>query len=120
MANDTEVSETHVHSYANVKSRSKNLPVMLANITSLTVSADWTMYPGGSGNPNTFDIDGLNTIGAKADVTLDFFLDPDFKQSTNVSNPKFEVMVWFAALDATEPIGYADGSAGSIILDGKN
>ncbi|KAF6227973.1 hypothetical protein HO133_007701 [Letharia lupina] len=63
------------------------------------------MYPSGTGNPDTFDIDGLDAIGAKADVTLDFFLDPDKNQSTNVTNPAFEVMIWFAALDETEPIG---------------
>lgn len=93
---------------------------MLSNITELTVSADWSMYPTGTGNPNIFDTNGLDAIGAKADVTLDFFLDPDFQQATNVTNPKFEVMIWFAALDATEPIGYADGSAGSAVVDGKN
>lgn len=78
------------------------------------------MYPSGFGDSDIFDIDGLDDIGAKADVTLDFFLDPDINQSTNVVNPKFEVMIWFANVDATEPIGYASGSAGSIILDGKN
>ena len=124
-ANADPVSETQVHSYANVKSRSDTLPVMLSNITKLTVSANWTMYPSGTGTPgtgipNVFDIEGLTSIGAKADVTLDFFLDPDIRQSTNVTNPKFEVMIWFAALDSTEPIGYGAGPAGSYVLDGKN
>lgn len=119
-ANGSYASQTHVHSYANVKSRSNILPVMLSKITVLTVSANWAMYPSGPEDPNIFDIDGLSAIGAKADVTLDFFLDPDITQSTNVTNPKFEVMIWFAALNATEPIGYASGSAGSTLLDGKN
>ena len=83
------------------------------------------MYPSGTGTPgtgavNVFDIEGLTSIGAKADVTLDFFLDPDATQSTNVTNPMFEVMIWFAALDSTEPIGYGAGPAGSYILEGKN
>ncbi|CAD6591528.1 MAG: hypothetical protein ASARMPREDX12_005204 [Alectoria sarmentosa] len=116
---DTDL-ETQVHSYANVKSKSSNLPVMLQNITALEVSANWSMYPTANGNPKIFDVEGLTAIGAKADVTLDFFLDPDFKQSTNVTNPKFEVMIWFAAIDATEPIGYANGSIGSAVLDGKS
>ncbi len=122
--NQTYASQFQVHSYANVKSKSDILPVMLSNMTALKVSANWTMYPSGTGTPGTgipnhFDIDGLNAIGAKADVTLDFFLDPDFTQSTNVSNSKFEVMVWFANLGPTEPIGYADGAIGSKMLDGK-
>ena len=78
------------------------------------------MYPSGTGNENTFDIDGLDAIAAKADVTLDFCLDPDLKQSTNTVSPKYEVMVWFATLNATEPIGYPNGSSGSIVLEGQN
>lgn len=93
---------------------------MLSDIGALNVSANWTMYPSGTGNPTAYDIDGLNAIGAKADVTLDFFLDPDMKKSTNVTGIKYEVMIWFAALDATEPIGYANGSLGSTVLDGLN
>lgn len=119
-ANATNASQTQVHSYPNIKSNSTILPAMLSNLTAVTLSANWTMYPSGTGNQNTFDIAGLDAIGAKADVILDFFLDPDIKQSTNVTNPKYEVMVWFATLNATEPIGYTNGSAGSTILDGKN
>lgn len=119
-ANSDAASQTQVHSYANIKSRSETLPVMLSNLTALTVSANWTMYPSYTGDPKIFDIEGLSDIGAKADVTLDFFLDPDMKQSTNVTNPAFEVMIWFATLDGTEPIGYAHGAAGSAILEGKN
>lgn len=119
-ANATYASQTQVHSYANVKSNSNTLPVMLSGITAFTFSANWTMYPSGTGNPIVFDIDGLDAIGAKTDVNLDFFLDPDIKQSTNVSDPKFEVMIWFAALDETYPIGYTNGSTGSTILDGQN
>lgn len=119
-ANSTYVSQTQVHSYANVKSNSTVLPVMLSSITALNVSATWTMYPSGPVIIDTFDIDGLSDIGAKADVTLDFFLDPNMKESTSVTNPKFEVMIWFASLDATEPIGYANGSVGSTVMDGQN
>lgn len=93
---------------------------MLSSITALNVSATWTMYPSGPVIIDTFDIDGLSDIGAKADVTLDFFLDPNMKESTSVTNPKFEVMIWFASLDATEPIGYANGSVGSTVMDGQN
>lgn len=93
---------------------------MLSNITSLTASANWTMYPNGTGKQGTFDIDGLDAILAKADVTLDFCLDPDAKQSTDTVSPKYEVMVWFATLNATEPIGYPNGSTGNIVLEGQN
>ena len=113
-------SQTKVHSYANVKSRSDTLPIMLSNITALEVSATWAMYPSGTGKSNILDVDGLNTIGVKADVTLDFFLDPNFDQSTNVTNPKYEVMVWLASLGSTAPLGFADGSIGSTMLGGKN
>lgn len=119
-ADKTYASQTQVHSYANVMSKSNAFPVMLSNITALTVSANWAMYPSGTGKKTTLDTDGLNTIGAKADVILDFFLDTDINQSVNVTNPKFEVMIWFAAIDATEPLGFAVGAIGSIILDGKN
>ena len=78
------------------------------------------MYPSGTGNESTFDIDGLNAIAAKADVTLDFCLDPDKKKSTNTISPAYEVMIWFATLNATEPIGYPNGSTGSIVLHDKN
>ena len=78
------------------------------------------MYPSATGNPTAFDLDGLNAIGAKADVTLDFFLDPDMKQSTNVTNPAYEVMIWFAALGDTTPIGYENGSIGGADVDGMN
>ena len=94
--------------------------MMLSNIGALNVSANWTMYPSATGNPTAFDIDGLNAIGAKSDVTLDFFLDPDERQSLNVTDPKYEVMIWFAALGDTEPLGYANGSIGATLLYGMN
>lgn len=96
------------------------LPAVVSEITALKISAEWTMYPSEGGNKSIFDIDGLNSIGAKAAVNLDFFLDPDIKQSMNVTRPKYEIMVWFAALDATNPIGYVKGIAGSTILNGRN
>ena len=93
---------------------------MLSNITALTASANWTMYPSGTGDQSTFDVAGLKAISAKADVTLDFCLDPDAKKSTDTVSPAYEVMVWFATLAAIEPIGYPNGSSGSIVLEGQN
>ena len=109
-----------MHSYPNVKFISPSLPVILSNITGLTISAEWTMYPSDTGNKGIFDVEGLNSIGAKADVTLDFFLDPDMKQSKNVTNPKYEVMIWFSSLNGTNPIGIDNGITGSTTLDGQN
>ena len=78
------------------------------------------MYPSEGGNKDILDIDGLNAIGAKADVTLDFFLDPDIAQSTNTTRPKYEIMVWFSAQGGANPIGFAKGIAGSTVLNGQN
>ena len=119
-ADATYAQQTKVHSNPNIRSNSNDLPLMLANITALTANANWTMYPSGTGDQSTFDIDGLNAIAAKADVTLDFCLDPDAKKSTDTVSPAYEVMGWFATLNATEPIGYPNGSSGSIVLEGRN
>ena len=93
---------------------------MLQNITSLTASANWSMYPSANGDKGTFDINGLKAIQTKADVTLDFCLDPDARKSTDTVSPAYEVMVWFSTLAAIEPIGYPNGSSGNIVLEGKN
>ena len=78
------------------------------------------MYPSEGGNKDTLDIDGLNAIGAKADVTLDFFLDPDIAQFTDTTHPKYEIMVWFFALGGASPLGFGKGIAGSSVLNGQN
>lgn len=80
------------------------------------------MFPTETGKSSTkqFYLDELNSIGAKADVALDFFLDPDFNMSASTTDPKFEIMIWFSAIGATIPIGYVNGSIGNTILDGKN
>lgn len=63
------------------------------------------MYPADSAVATTDD-DTLNSLGVKADIALDMFIDKDNVTSTNASAALLEVLVWQGVWGGVAPIGY--------------
>lgn len=57
------------------------------------------------------DNDGLNNVGAKANVAFDMFLDHDKENSTTAINAGYEIMLWIGRVGHPFPLGYAPNNA---------
>lgn len=91
-----------VHSFPNIKLNSNILPLQLSNLSSLNISASWTMAPSNSKQGTD-----LASIETAANVIIDMFLDPNSTIANSTTLPQYEVMVWIAAFDGKLPIGYS-------------
>lgn len=68
------------------------------------------MAPATSTGP-AFDVQGLQTLNAKADVALDIFLDSERALANSTTNAAYEMMVWFGTIGGAEPIGYFESQS---------
>ncbi|KAF2085971.1 glycoside hydrolase family 12 protein, partial [Saccharata proteae CBS 121410] len=98
-------NRTEVHSFPSVILNSELFPLSISNLSSLTLNASWSIYPGDS---FTAETDGANlaTIDTVADVALDMFLDDDGDQAGNASIASTEIMIWQAAYGNLQPLGW--------------
>lgn len=88
------------------------MPLQLASLQSLRVSASWSFAPssfepGPSSDPNDkADADAIVSNGIQANVVLDVFGDEDLQRSQTPSEQGYEFMVWVAQFgSAALPIG---------------
>ncbi|PSR86963.1 concanavalin A-like lectin/glucanase domain-containing protein [Coniella lustricola] len=107
----------NVHSFPHVTYPLTDLPSALSNITTLRLAAGWAMTPGsvstarGLEKRAAFDLDGLEDIGATANVAFDMFLDEDPENSTNATLAGYEIMIWIGRVGTPYPLGYDSGNA---------
>jgi xyloglucan-specific endo-beta-1,4-glucanase len=96
-----------VHSFAHVKFQDKLLPLALANITSLQLSAEWSMGPGSAPRPvpgGGFDLAGLNEIACRANAAFDLFADPNPEVAGVETKAQTEIMVWLGLVGNPWPL----------------
>ncbi|KAG4415011.1 hypothetical protein IFR04_011832 [Cadophora malorum] len=89
-----------VHSYPNIKLNSVLLPLRLSNLSSLNVSASWTMAPASSSKT-------LEELDAAANVMIDLFMDSNPISANSTTLPKYEIMIWLAEFGWKRPIGFS-------------
>ncbi|CRG91976.1 hypothetical protein PISL3812_09030 [Talaromyces islandicus] len=95
-----------VHAFPNIMVEGDTLPVVLQDLDTVHMDVEWTYGVGNKPSPTT-DEAALNTENLNANVAIDMFLDSDKTTSSNSSQAKFEIMIWFAKFGAsTDPIGY--------------
>jgi hypothetical protein len=94
--------------------------LLLSNLTSLSLSAMWSMYAGEySSYARGFDATGLSNVMAIANVAVDMFLDPDPANAKSTTLTRFEVMVWYGEIGGITPIGFARGPIASHVLNSQ-
>lgn len=95
------------------------LPTKLSNVKAFQLNASWSVYPSSSYSAKT-DTDTLTSLGVKADIALDMFLDEDETKAGNASAAAYEIMVWQAVWGGVWPIGYYEPTDGAPehVLDG--
>ena len=110
-----------VHAFPNIKLNADDeteIPLKISDVGQIAVDVEW-YYGTGNGDPTTVDIAALTNVNAATNVAIDMFLDTNEKSSTDPEKAEFEVMVWLAAFgSATEPIGLAEGSKASEVING--
>lgn len=57
------------------------------------------------------DTNGLNDVGAVANVAFDMFLDPDATNSTDATAAMYEMMIWIGKVGDPYPLGYDEKNA---------
>lgn len=100
-----------VHAFPNAKLLLPDtIPVLLSNLSALTVDIEWT-YGLGNYVHNETNNTNMAEAGVNANVAVDMFLANDRNKSASTTDSEYEVMVWFGRWgDATDPIGLFDGS----------
>lgn len=99
-----------VHSFPSVILNSNVMPVVVSNLTSITIDASWAIVPEPSDETET-NSTMLASLDTVADVALDMFLDEDPLTSSNASGATTEVMVWQSAYGNLKPLGWDTISA---------
>ncbi|PVH71425.1 glycoside hydrolase family 12 protein [Cadophora sp. DSE1049] len=89
-----------VHSFPNIKLNSALLPRQLSNLSSLHITASWTMASASSSK-------SLEEVDAASNVIIDMFLDPSPISANSTTLPKYEVMIWLAEFGGKRPIGFS-------------
>ncbi|KAK8200560.1 concanavalin A-like lectin/glucanase domain-containing protein [Phyllosticta capitalensis] len=103
-------NRTEVHSFPSVILNSNVMPVVVSNLTSITIDASWAIVPEPSDETET-NSTMLASLDTVADVALDMFLDEDPLTSSNASGATTEVMVWQSAYGNLKPLGWDTISA---------
>lgn len=100
-----------VHAFPNAKLLLPDtIPVLLSNLSALTVDIEWT-YGLGNYVHNETNNTNIAEAGVNANVAVDMFLANDRNKSASTTDSEYEVMIWFGRWgDATDPIGLFDGS----------
>lgn len=110
-----------VHAFPNIKLNADEetvMPIKLSDIKTIQMDVEW-YYGVGNTIPTTVDPAALTSVDAATNVAIDMFLDDDSKKSTDPEKAEFEVMVWLGAFGAaTQPIGLAEGSKATEIVNG--
>lgn len=101
-----------VRGFPHVALRTKQLPVRLSDLRSLSVAASWELSPaslieGASADPNTEpNASALQANHVQANVCVDVFADQDRERSLDSSEQQYEVMIWFGHFGtAALPVG---------------
>ena len=89
-----------VHSYPNIKLNSRLLPLRLSNLSSLNISASWTMAPASSSKIH-------EELDTAANVMIDLFMDSNPISPNSTTLPKYEIMIWLAEFGGKRPIGFS-------------
>lgn len=110
-----------VHAFPNIKLNADQktvMPLRISDIQTVDIDVEW-YYGVGSTPPTTVEPAALSNVDAATNVAIDMFLDDDRTKSTDPEEAEFEVMVWLAAFGAaTQPIGLAEGSKATEIING--
>ncbi|KAK3939333.1 concanavalin A-like lectin/glucanase domain-containing protein [Diplogelasinospora grovesii] len=119
-----------VHSYPHVKFKLPDLPVLLSNISALSLSAQWSMGPGSTPLPAlSVDISGLADADTTANVAFDMFADPNPANAQNETLAATEIMIWLGYVGTPVPLGFSSkrtcfnqmlGTLEFILYQGKN
>ncbi|KAH7333128.1 concanavalin A-like lectin/glucanase domain-containing protein [Rhexocercosporidium sp. MPI-PUGE-AT-0058] len=89
-----------VHSFPNIKLNSADLPLQLSNLSSLNITASWSMTAASQSKT-------LDEIDTAANVIIDMFLDPSPVSANSTTLPKYEIMIWLAEFGGKRPIGFS-------------
>ncbi|KAJ0108455.1 hypothetical protein J7T55_002059 [Diaporthe amygdali] len=106
-----------VHSFPHVTFLSDDLPVTVSNISALRLAASWAYAPGSistaddAGRLDGFDTNGLNDIGAKANIAFDMFMDMDKVKAASATAAKYEMMIWIGQVGNPYPLGFDSENA---------
>jgi hypothetical protein len=112
-------SDEPVHAFPNAKLNSTALPVQLASVSSLNVDVKWSYSEGNKTNAAGLDESAMTAAGLNANVAVDMFLSSDKSKAESTTDASHEVMVWMGQFGlATQPLGFADGSADTLQVDG--
>ncbi|KAH7213227.1 concanavalin A-like lectin/glucanase domain-containing protein [Fusarium redolens] len=107
-----EGDKDNVHSYPHVKFQSSKLPLPLAEITSMRLTASWMMTAGSletetpkfSSNEWDENKSSLNELGTVANAAFDMFLDADLTNSTDSVLAGIELMIWIGSVGDPWPL----------------
>ncbi|KAF2664659.1 concanavalin A-like lectin/glucanase [Microthyrium microscopicum] len=91
-----------VHSYPHVKFQPKLLPIVISDISAVTLSASWSI------SAPAKDLDSRIT-GMVSNVAWDMFADEDPAAAQVDASAKYEVMVWVGRYGDPKPIGFSSG-----------
>ncbi|KAK1833592.1 hypothetical protein QBC39DRAFT_389826 [Podospora conica] len=101
-----------VHSYPHVKLAAPALPVAMANISALHLSARWSMGPGWKPvQASKVDTSGLASMGVTANVAFDMFADRNPALAGYATTAETEIMVWIGRFGAARPLGFTPDSS---------
>ncbi|KAH9207041.1 concanavalin A-like lectin/glucanase domain-containing protein [Leptodontidium sp. 2 PMI_412] len=89
-----------VHSFPNIKLNSVLLPLQLSNLSSLNISASWSMTAASQSKT-------VEEVDTTANVIIDMFLDPSPVSANSTTLPKYEIMIWLAEFGGKRPIGFS-------------
>ncbi|KAI1073555.1 nucleotide-diphospho-sugar transferase [Whalleya microplaca] len=100
-------ADASVHSYPYVRFLSGNLPLALANISSLRLTTQWGMGPSSTSvTTGTLDSSGLSSINVTANVAFDMFFDTNSSAAGDATTASTEVMIWLGIVGSAQPLGY--------------
>jgi hypothetical protein len=107
----------NVHSYPHVTFLSPNLPARLDNISSLRLSATWTMVSGNKADGSSVPVfdraanggwdsakGELSRLGTVANVAFDMFADLDPAKCSDPVQADVEIMVWVGSVGSPYPL----------------
>ncbi|KAJ4422120.1 hypothetical protein N0V82_003203 [Gnomoniopsis sp. IMI 355080] len=111
------LSDQSVHSFPHVTFSSDDLPVALDSISALRLAALWAMSAGTITSAQSqsarigVNYGDLSSVGAKANVAFDMFLDQDEENSKSAVDAGYEMMVWIGQVGQPFPLGYDSRNA---------
>jgi hypothetical protein len=107
-----------VHAFSNIKVDSNVFPVEISKVSTINFETEW-YYGVGNDRPTAVDVAALTAVQLDANVAVDMFLDSDPTKATDVTQAKYEVMIWFAQYGAsTQQIGLAEGAIANQVVNG--